>query len=256
MPFSNTATGDVIEDVKDSICPIVEYIGQKDGESKFQFSGSAFYISGRGIALTAMHCLASPVEGEWRQQDGGLNMYITRLRPDGNKSYRIEMVHIAQGFGIQRLDVAIIVAGTQNGILTQLAISSVLPKVGDDIFCYSCPNSEGQIDNVTGKLHIDHTDFAGKVTQHIPNGRGKIFPGECFEAHMEAPGGTSGGPVFNAHGHVVGVISTGIAGSPPIAYFAPLAPLLDVEFEFQTAEGLVMHSLRSLASLGLVTIYD
>jgi hypothetical protein len=256
MPFTNTHTGEVVDETKDSVCPLVQYLGQKDGDPKYRFSGSAFYVSGRGIALTAMHCLVMPSDGMWAQQDGPLEMYVTRLHPDGENCYKIELVHVAQGFGAPGLDIAILAANTSNGIQKQLAISAVPPKIGDKIFCYSCPNLEGQIDNISGKLHIDHADFEGEITQHFPDGRGKIFPGQCYEAHMSAPGGTSGGPVFNSQGHVIGVISSGMAGMPPISYFAPLAPMLDVEFELLTDEGIVKHSLRSLAKLGLITIFD
>lgn len=259
MPFTDMETGSTIDDAMGSVCPIVEFVGFINGEAKYRFSGTGFYVSNNGIALTALHCLILPNNGKWTQGPEPLSMFMIRTLPDNSgiiNSVKIELVQIRQTFAIENLDLAILTAATPDGIRTRLQLSSKIPSVGDEVYCYSCPNTPGKIDNISGVLEINHTDFSGKVTAHLPEGRGKIFPGECFEVHMEAPGGTSGGPVFNANGAVVGVISTGMGGTPPIAYFAPVATILDVKFRWKFEDGMDVHSLRSLAKLGIVEIVE
>ncbi|HVT81503.1 MAG TPA: serine protease [Phycisphaerae bacterium] len=49
---------------------------------------------------------------------------------------------------------------------------------------------------------------SGVVTQCHLQGRGSHLPGPCVEVAMNTLGGMSGGPVFNAEGHVVGIVSS------------------------------------------------
>lgn len=49
---------------------------------------------------------------------------------------------------------------------------------------------------------------SGIVTACHLNGRGDHLPGPCVEVAMNAVGGMSGGPVFNAEGHLVGIVSS------------------------------------------------
>lgn len=53
---------------------------------------------------------------------------------------------------------------------------------------------------------------SGLVTEQYLDGRGSQINGPCIEVAMEALGGMSGGPVFNAGGRIVGVISSSLEG--------------------------------------------
>ncbi len=53
---------------------------------------------------------------------------------------------------------------------------------------------------------------SGLVTEQYLEGRGAHINGPCIEVAMQALGGMSGGPVFNAEGRVVGIISTCLEG--------------------------------------------
>ncbi|NEU14049.1 trypsin-like peptidase domain-containing protein [Methylobacterium sp. BTF04] len=59
----------------------------------------------------------------------------------------------------------------------------------------------------------------GKITdiELADGGRGRPWP--IFRVAADWPGGMSGGPVFNEAGHVVGVVSSGIAGGVGTATF-------------------------------------
>lgn len=80
----------------------------------------------------------------------------------------------------------------------------------------------------------------GHVTSLHPNGRERTRPSPGFEVEANWPPGMSGGPVFNRHGEVIGVVSSSLPSSdmgPGIGYAislamtanaSKLAPALDV----------------------------
>jgi hypothetical protein len=55
---------------------------------------------------------------------------------------------------------------------------------------------------------------SGLVTAVYPQGRGEFMPASCIELDMDTLGGMSGGPVVNAAGELVGIVSTSIEGGP------------------------------------------
>lgn len=55
---------------------------------------------------------------------------------------------------------------------------------------------------------------SGLVTAAFPQGRGERMPSACIEVAMDTKGGMSGGPVVNANGDLVGIVSSSIEGGP------------------------------------------
>lgn len=55
---------------------------------------------------------------------------------------------------------------------------------------------------------------SGLVTAAFPHGRGERMASPCFEVEMDTVGGMSGGPVVNADGHLVGIVSSSLEGAP------------------------------------------
>lgn len=55
---------------------------------------------------------------------------------------------------------------------------------------------------------------SGLVTAAFPHGRGERMASPCFEVEMDTVGGMSGGPVVNADGHLVGIVSSSLEGGP------------------------------------------
>jgi hypothetical protein len=256
MPFTDQH-GRVWPDAWDTVCPLAEYLGG----DKWRFSGTAFYISRAGICLTAAHnFLRKGGSDSTDPKDWIRSPVVVRAIASGENSFRISMVRVGKvHLKTDRLDIAICQAGVGHSEPKpkQLRLASAWPKEGDLVYGYSCPNIPGNVDNVTGKLALKHSDYSGQVTACLPNGRDRTFlPNACFEIKLDAPGGTSGGPIFNAAGHVVGVISTSMAGDPPTTYATPIAPILDMGLEIQTDQGIQELSLRDMGRLGYVEIID
>lgn len=78
-----------------------------------------------------------------------------------------------------------------------------IPKVGERL--YAVGYRQLSHDDVPGATMICS---AGPVTDCHLEGRGSHLPGPCVEVSMNTLGGMSGGPVFNAEGHVVGIVSS------------------------------------------------
>jgi len=55
---------------------------------------------------------------------------------------------------------------------------------------------------------------SGLVTSVFPQGRGERMPSPCIEVEMDTKGGMSGGPVVNANGDLVGIVSSSFDGGP------------------------------------------
>jgi hypothetical protein len=240
------------EELQDTVCPVGEHLG----EDKWRFSGTGFYISESGIALSAAHNFILPTDGV-RNPDNCIKMPILiRVIPDGYKAVRIELVQVRQVILVDQIDVAILFAAVaDDSHPKRLGLAATLPEIGEEVYCFSCPNTDGNIDNITGKLAINHSHYAGEVIEHLPHGRDRTFlPGPCFAIKMDATGGTSGGPVFNSDGNVCGVISTSMSGASPITYATPILPILDTSFEISTDLGVKVLTLREIASLGHISL--
>lgn len=66
----------------------------------------------------------------------------------------------------------------------------------------------------------------GKITNLHPNGRDRTRPSPGFEVEADWPSGMSGGPVFNRHGEVIGVVSSSLPSSedgPGVGYATSFA---------------------------------
>jgi hypothetical protein len=65
----------------------------------------------------------------------------------------------------------------------------------------------------------------GPVIDRYPNGRDTRLPGPCLAVECAVPGGTSGGPVFDSRGYLVGLLSASYDGAE-ISFVSHLWPAL------------------------------
>lgn len=260
MPFKDNK-GKSYEELGCTICPIGEHLS----EDKWQLSGTGFYIHPEGIALSASHNFRD--RGiEYTDSDQLFNKKpiktigtpaFFRLIPLSDNEIHIEITQIQNVIYLKGIDIAIVLSGISRDPPKKLNLTSKIPNIGERIYAYSYPNESGNTDNITGKIKLDKAEYEGVITNHYLKGRDKVLlPGPCIEAKMEAPGGTSGGPVFNIKGHVFGVISTSLTGDPPIAYITPIFPILNMTFEINTDKGVQKLSLRQLSKMGLISLFE
>lgn len=93
-------------------------------------------------------------------------------------------------------------------MLTPLKVG--LPLVGERLWAFGYRH--GRLDS--GIADITPIVTSGNVTAAFPHGRGERMPASCIEVEMDTKGGMSGGPVVNADGDLVGIVSSSIEGGP------------------------------------------
>jgi len=94
--------------------------------------------------------------------------------------------------------------------LTLAPLQISLPLVGDRLWAFGYRHDALQD---TAALIIPLVT-SGLVTTAFPHGRGERMPSACIEVAMDSTGGMSGGPVVNANGDLVGIVSSSFEGGP------------------------------------------
>jgi serine protease Do len=102
------------------------------------------------------------------------------------------------------------------------------PSIGEIVFAVGYPELDFKAmrpDEVKEYLSEGMFGVYGAITNIFPIGRDKTRPTPVFEVEADWRSGMSGGPVFNQHGRVIGVVSYSLppsADSPGMGYAACL----------------------------------
>lgn len=169
---------------------------------------------GPGLLLTATHVLDEfPI-------DGPGPVFLTFL-PDGCRAWlpRDQMTVTGPSRFDERRKIKsdiTLVSCTLNSdahagaplILAPMEIA--LPLIGDRLWAmgFRHQGMDGRSALVTPLVS------SGLVTAAFPHGRGERMASPCFEVDMDTLGGMSGGPVVNADGRLVGIVSSSLEGGP------------------------------------------
>ncbi|KGV27161.1 peptidase S7, Flavivirus NS3 serine protease family protein [Burkholderia pseudomallei MSHR4462] len=234
-----------------TIVPIIQQIDR----TSYNFVGTAFFITTNGVFATAAHVA---------DQLGRDNLPAAIVQFTGSGKFverPIRKLYMHNG-----ADVAVGVpqgmhrpqdnAPLTNAVLT---LSLALPEPGDNVHTYAYPNTvmEPASDTEKAKAFFNPGYYAGQVIEVYPAGRDRILmPGPCFQTSVHLHGGSSGGPVFNRQGEVIGINSTSFDAATNISFAACVAQLLDLvvdDVEIPPAPA-TQISLRCLADLGHIAV--
>lgn len=86
----------------------------------------------------------------------------------------------------------------------------VLPKIGERLWAFGYRHQV--IDDKAAS--VTPLVSSGLVTAAYPQGRGERMPSPCLQVEMDTVGGMSGGPVVNADGYLIGIVSSSFEGGP------------------------------------------
>lgn len=169
---------------------------------------------GPGLLLTATHVL------DEFPTDGPGPVFLTFL-PNGSRAWlpkdQMTVTRPSQFYEWQTIKSDItLVSCTLNSeahadvplMLAPMEIA--LPLVGDRLWAmgFRHQGMDGRSALVTPFVS------SGLVTAAFPHGRGERMASPCFEVDMDTLGGMSGGPVVNADGRLVGIVSSSLEGGP------------------------------------------
>lgn len=113
-------------------------------------------------------------------------------------------------------------------------ITTRLPVVGEELLLCGFRASFMTFPRDTTQFAGQVLISSGNVTARYPLGRDRVMmPWPCLEVSCASWGGMSGGPVYDCHGMLVGILSTSVeSGDHAGPSFVSLAwPALGVEFE-------------------------
>lgn len=188
-------------------------VARLENDGGMTILGSGVMV-GPGLLLTATHVLDEfPV-------DGPGPVFLTFL-PDGCRAWlpKDQMTVAGPSQFDERRKIKsdiTLVSCTLNsdahaGAPLMLAPMEIaLPLVGDRLWAmgFRHQGMDGRSALVTPFVS------SGLVTAAFPHGRGERMASACFEVDMDTLGGMSGGPVVNADGRLVGIVSSSLEGGP------------------------------------------
>lgn len=107
------------------------------------------------------------------------------------------------------------------------SLTTRMPALGDVLTVTGLSATGDGTEAIASNTRIEMTTQCklGRVIDRYPNGRDRHLPGPCLAVECAVPGGTSGGPVFDSRGYLVGLLSASYVG-PEISYVSHLWPAL------------------------------
>ncbi|MGA3868728.1 serine protease [Ralstonia pseudosolanacearum] len=175
--------------------------------------GSGVMI-GPGLAVVATHVLA-----EFKAQNA--HPVLLTFLPNGARAWLPRESSTLTGpsaFGVDRRivsDVSLLSCTLNSEAfehypLALAPLQIALPLVGERLWAFGYRHDALQ----DAAALVTPLVTSGVVTAVFPRGRGERMPSACVEVAMDTKGGMSGGPVVNANGDLVGIVSSSLDGGP------------------------------------------
>jgi tetratricopeptide (TPR) repeat protein len=170
LPATISGSPDLVQLIKRTLPAVVTIVGFNE-QGKFRSSGSGFFINGQGQLITNYHVIKSMAHAKVKTRDGKIYPMSTALAVDKFADLALCQVDIP--------------AGSPNF----LTVSREVPEVGERVVVIGSPQlleltvSEGIVSAIRTDTH----------------------KGQAIQMTAPISGGSSGGPVLNLKGEVVGV---------------------------------------------------
>lgn len=180
-----------------------------------QYLGTGFFITNIGVFATAKHVLMDVIDQNGKTVAGVSALHFL----PGDIYYHRQIIRF---YAHDNADVALGVLApmshkqTGQPLLNELVtLTRRRPPVGERVLTFAYPRTTIARDGDGNSVDAHTTEHVGHIVEHLPNGRDRVMlPGPCYRTDMEILHGASGGPVFDADGHVFGINSTGFNGTP------------------------------------------
>ncbi len=107
------------------------------------------------------------------------------------------------------------------------SLTTRMPALGDVLTVTGLSASGDGTEAIESSTRIEMAPQCqiGRVIDRYPHGRDRHLPGPCLAVECAVPGGTSGGPVFDSRGYLVGLLSASYDGAE-ISFVSHLWPAL------------------------------
>lgn len=199
-------------------------VTSRDGERAF--IGTGFFIAKFGLFMTAKHVLEEVTD------KGKIcaNLYALQFPPNRKEILRRRVVWMAwnndSDVGVGVCENAYFKGTTETIVNPIVTLSLREGRPGETVITYAHPDTHV----VPDEIHMTPRFYQGKIVEYYRNGRDRVkHPAPCYQTSMTIHGGSSGGPVFNHLGHVIGVNSSSFAGMHNVSFIARVHEALGLE---------------------------
>jgi hypothetical protein len=232
-PFTVRGDGEIIHP-GDGVVPVLKEVGWK----RLSVVGTGFYVTRYGLFITAGHVLE-----ELKSSDGTtmVSSFVCHL----HENDKILLRPILKGHSLNDVDIGIAQADNYMGTYPENPLmnlrgrlSTQFPREGEPLTTYAYP--ENEVLNFSRDDHIREIFgdyFQGGYMRFVQESQHPFLRFSYFETSLELRSGTSGGPVFDSRGRIVGINCRGwdFRGSEhefsPLSYIVPIEYIMNVDVD-------------------------
>jgi hypothetical protein len=147
-----------------------------------------------------------------------------------------------------------------DNLFKMAAVTTRLPAIGEQVSMigFTASQTEFSRQPMSAAIWGHVRASVGTITARYPHGRDRVMmPGPAFEVASSASGGMSGGPVFDHHGFLVGIVATSLGAEDHVgpSYVSLLWPALTSPIDGEWPNG-VHASHRPLCEFGPLCCID
>lgn len=182
---------------------------------------------GPGLALCAAHVLLEHDFYSKLQRDEATLVVQAPLSGGGMLLWTVLRISLVPGSDLAILSMALTSRYPVDRCFMTAWLTTRMPVLGDVLTVTGLSASGDGTEAVASNTRIEMAPQCklGRVIDRYPNGRDRHLPGPCLAVECAVPGGTSGGPVFDSRGYLIGILSTSYDGAE-VSFVSHLWPAL------------------------------
>jgi hypothetical protein len=222
--------------------------------------GTGFYIVPNGGFATAKHVAQEAQEALEKKHSVGIVYTLSNGLSVFRPVWRFCLHPTADlAFGIPH-DIIDNTTGTAFRAKV-LSLDRKPPEINSPMSTWAYPLHRKERDAEGQEILQMQPDFYnGRLIEtHAERGpSGRLHP-PYYQTDIHLHGGSSGGPVFNEAGHVLGVASCSYDGAEDLAFVTPIAPIFEIEVpnaDLADGQGRRIIRVEDIAKIGGIAIRD
>ncbi len=200
---------------------LIKTMFESGGQQRVHGSG---VMVGPGVALAARHVVEPEIEDVLA---GRTRMGALALTPHGLAIWEVHQIRFWDQSDIVIMTMRLKTSLPPNNTLRHALLTTRLTPVGEAVAAIGFIAESESFDvgaGIKGRIHIAQ----GLVIEHVLGGRPGL-PGPSMWVGVGAPGGMSGGPVFDEAGALIGVLSKAIGDDADGVFAVSLLPQALIE---------------------------